>query len=95
MTYQRALKLCHELVNNNRRVQQLLDDILDNAVNPEEFESREDWSQVKKTVELFTYTGLVLEPHCPNCDELSQQVAAAPASNVARRAKETPGPASR
>lgn len=63
MNYQLALKRFQELVRNNRNVQQLLDDILDSAVNPEVLDHREDWAEVKKTVELFAYTGIVLEPH--------------------------------
>lgn len=63
MTYSRSLHLLQELVRNNRQVQLLLDRILDTAVNPQVLENREDWSEVKKTVELFAYTGIVLEPH--------------------------------
>ncbi|MFN5322253.1 MAG: hypothetical protein ACK493_17095 [Planctomycetota bacterium] len=63
MAYPRSLQLIRELVQNNRQVQKLLDQILDTAVNPKVLENREDWSEVKKTVELFAYTGIVLEPH--------------------------------
>jgi hypothetical protein len=63
MTYTRTLQLLQELVQNNRQVQTLLDKILDTAVNPQVLENREDWPEVKKTVELFAYTGIVLEPH--------------------------------
>lgn len=61
MAYPRSLQLIRELVQNNRQVQKLLDQILDTAVNPKVLENREDWSEVKKTVELFAYTGIVLE----------------------------------
>lgn len=63
MTYPRSLQLLQELVQNNRQVQMLLDQILDTAVNPKVLEDRADWPEVKKTVELFAYTGIVLEPH--------------------------------
>ena len=94
MTYQRALKLCSELVKNNRKVQELLDEILDNAVNPEVLDNREDWPEVRKTVELFAYTGIVLEPHCRRRAEDAWK-APTSSSNRSDLSKETPGSASR
>jgi hypothetical protein len=94
MTYQRALKLCSELVKNNRKVQELLDEILDNAVNPEVLDNREDWPEVKKTVELFAYTGIVLEPHRRRRAEDAWNAPTA-SSNRSDLSKGTPGSASR
>lgn len=94
MTHQRTLKLYKELVKNNRRVQQLLDDILDNAVNPAVLDHREDWQEVKKTVELFAYTGIVLEPH-RRCRSEDAWKAPASSTGCSDLSKGTSGPASR
>ena len=61
MPQERTLSYYQKLVHRNATIKQLLDQLLDGVIEQSDLEQRPDWPEIRQTVELFMFTGMVLE----------------------------------
>jgi hypothetical protein len=61
MSNERTLTFYHKLVQRNGMINDLLDKLLDGVIEQSDLEQRPDWPEIRQTIELFMFTGMVLE----------------------------------
>lgn len=61
MTHQKTLAFYQAAASRNSAVNESIDQILNQVLEQTGLEARADWPEIRQTVELFTFTGLVLE----------------------------------
>lgn len=69
MTPGKTLELYDRLAAQTASVNETLDLLLNGIVDQKDLEARADWPEIRQTIELFMYSGMVLDnpkapPHC-------------------------------
>ena len=67
MPQERTLSYYQKLVQRTATINKLLDQLLDGVIEQSDLEQRPDWPEIRQTIELFMFTGMVLESPRGSC----------------------------